>query len=267
MDFKRDYETYQIHAFWSRELGDLMEGFRSRKGRNYTGQHDLVLGFVNDTLFEGEGKFNREFRVRGKNYPDLKIPVEDAEKEFEIVELKLHTSELKYLRSELNQRDKIFSTSDHLYFSFLWRLGSKEEGKVILDRTCIYYLVIIKMAKQTLSIPINELISDIKMGTKDFAEEVKEKSGIDEEKEELLGVDNIFKVVDLERELKIKDLELEEKEKQLEKEKKLKEEERKLRKEEQKLRKEEQKLRKEEQKLRKEREKEIKRLKAQLKEK
>ncbi|MGV9205862.1 MAG: hypothetical protein ACOC44_17770, partial [Promethearchaeia archaeon] len=75
------------------------------------------------------------------------------------------------------------------------------------------------------------------MGTKHFAEKVKEKSGIDEEKEELLGVDNIFKVVDLERELKIKNIQLEE--------------ERKLRKEEQKLRKEEQKLRKEEQKLRK----------------
>ncbi|MGV9204289.1 MAG: hypothetical protein ACOC44_09780, partial [Promethearchaeia archaeon] len=67
-----------------------------------------------------------------------------------------------------------------------------------------------------------------------------------EEKEELLGVDNVFKVVDLERELKIRDIKLEEKEAELE---------------------EERKLRKEEQKLRKEREKEIERLKAQLKEK
>ena len=241
-----DCDTYQIHAFWSREIAELIEGFRSRKGRNYTGQHDLVLGFINDTLFGGKGEFNKKFRVRGKKYPDLKIPVEDSEKGFEIVELKLHTSELKYLRGELNKRDTIFSTSDHLYFGFLWRLGSKEEGKIILERPCIYYLVIIKMAKQTLTIPINELISDIKMGTKDFAEKVKEKSGIDEEKEELLGVDNIFKVVDLERELKIKDLQLEEKEKELEKERKLREEE---------------------QKLRKEREKEIERLKAQLKEK
>jgi len=239
-------DTYQIHAFWSREIAALMEGFRSHKGRNYAGQHDLVLDFVNDTLFEGKGKFNKEFRVKGRTYPDLKIPVEDSEKGFEIVELKLHTSELKYLRGELNKRDKIFSTSDHLYFSFLWRVGSKEKGKVILARTCIYYLVIIKLSKQTLTIPINELISDIKMGTKHFADEVKEKSGLDDEKEELLGVDNVFKVVDLERELKIRDIQLEE---------------------ERKLRKEEQKLRKEEQKLRKEREKEIERLKAQLKEK
>ena len=92
-------------------------------------------------------------------------------------------------------------------------MGSKEEGKVILDRTCIYYLVIIKISKSTLTIPINELISDIRMGTKHFAEELKEKSGIDGEKEELLGVDNIFKVVDLERELQIRDLKLEEKDK------------------------------------------------------
>ena len=243
MDFETDYGNYQIHAFWSIEIAELIEGFRSRKGRNYTRQHDLVLGFINDTLFGGKGEFNKEFRVKGKKYPDLKIPVEDAEKGFEIVELKLHTSELNYLRGELNKRDTIFSTSDHLYFGFLWRLGSKEKGKVILERPCIYYLVIIKMAKQTLSIPKNELLSDIKMGTKDFAEEVKEKSGIDEEKEELLGVDNIFKVVDLERELKIRDLQLEEKEKELE-------EERKRHKEEL-----------------KERDKEIEHLKAQLKEK
>jgi len=246
MDFETDYDTYQIHAFWSKEIADLMEGFRSHKGRNYAGQHDLVLDFVNNRLFEGKGEFNREFRVKGKTYPDLKIPVEGSEKGFEIVEFKLHTSELKYLRGELNKRDHIFSTSDHLFFSFLWRVGSKEEGKVILERTCIYYLVIIKLSKQTLTIPINELIGDIKMGTKHFTEELKEKSGIDEEKEELLGVDNIFKVVDLERELKIRDIKLEEKEKELEEERKLKEEER---------------------KLRKEREKEIEHLKAQLKEK
>jgi len=272
-----------------------MESFKSRKGRNYAGQHDLVLGFVNDTLFEGKGEFNREFRVKGKIYPDMKISVEDSEKGFEIVELKLRTSELKYLRGELNKRENIFSTSDHLYFSFLWRVGSKEEGKVILDRTCIYYLVIIKLSKTTLSIPINELISEIKMGTKHFAEEVKEKSGIDEEKEELLGVDNIFKVVDLERELKIRDIKLEEKDQVIEEkdqvieekdqvieeketeleverklkeeERKLKEEERRLKEEERRLKEEERRLKEEERRLRIEREKEIERLKAQLKDK
>lgn len=281
MDFEKDCDTYQIHAFWSREIAELMEGFKSHKGRDYAGQHDLVLGFVNDALFGGKGEFNREFRVKGNKYPDLKIPVEDAERGFEIVELKVHTSELKYLRGELNKREKIFSTSDRLYFGFLWRVGSKEEGKVILDRMCIYYLVIIKISKQTLTIPINELIGDIKMGTKHFAEELKEKSGIDEEKEELLGVDNIFKVVDLERELTIRDLKLEEKEKKIgekdqiieekdhlleEKEVEL-EEERKLRKVETKLLKEKDKQLNQKEKQLDQKDKEIERLKAQLKDK
>ena len=274
MDFETDYDTYQIHAFWSKEIADLMEDFRSHKGRDYAGQHDLVLGFVNDALFGGKGEFNREFRVKGGKYPDLKIPVAETEKGFEIVELKLHTSELKYLRGELNKRETIFSTSDRLYFGFLWRVGSKEEGKVILDRTCIYYLVIIKLLKSTLSIPINDLISDIKMGTKHFAEEVKEKSGIDGEKEELLGVDNIFKVVDLERELKIRDIKLEEKEVELEekdhlieeKESEL-EEERKLRKEKDKIIDQKDKQLDEKDKKLNEKDKEIERLKAQLKEK
>jgi len=276
-----DFTTYRIHAFWSKEIAEQMEGFRSRKGRNYTGQHDLVLGFINDTLFGGKGEFNKEFRMRGNNYPDLKIPLEETEKGFEIVELKLHTGELKYLRGELNKRDKIFSTSDHLYFGFLWRIGSKEEGKVILERTCIYYLVIIKISNSTLTIPISELISDIRMGTKDFAEELKEKSGIDDEKEELLGVDNIFKVVDLERELKIRDLKLEEKNQVIEakdllieekdlliEEKDLLIEEKDLLIEEKEVElEEERKLKEKERKLRLEREKEIERLKAQLKDK
>ncbi|MHA1149000.1 MAG: hypothetical protein ACTSR8_12250, partial [Promethearchaeota archaeon] len=156
--------------------------------------------------------------------------------------------------------DKIFSTSDHLYFVFLWRVGSKEEGKVILERTCIYYLVIIKISRSTLTIPISELISDIRMGTKDFAERLKEKSGIDEEEEELLGVDNIFKVVDLERELKIRDLKLEAKDQIIEeKDQIIEEKEAELE--------EERKLKEKERKLRLEREKEIERLKAQLKNK
>ena len=77
-------DTYQIHAFWSREIAALMEGFRSHKGRNYAGQHDLVLDFVNDTLFEGKGKFNKEFRVKGRTYPDLKHFVEELIEKSEV---------------------------------------------------------------------------------------------------------------------------------------------------------------------------------------
>lgn len=241
-----DYDSYQIHAFWSREISELVNLINTHPGKSYATQHDLVLKFINVTLFEGTGEFNQEFRVKGKKYPDLKIPVKDAERGFEIVELKVRTSQLKYLRSELNKREEIFSISDHLYFSFLLQVGSKGEGKTILDRTCIYYLVIIKIPKQTLSISIDELVEAIRMGTKDFIKELKEKSELDEEKEELLGVDNMIKVVDLERKLSENENLLKEKEAELE---------------------EERKLRIEKEKLLEEKDKEIERLKAQLEEK
>lgn len=123
---------------------------------------------------------------------------------------------------------------------------SKQEDKPILERTCIYYLVIIKIPKKTEVIPINELIGEIRMGTKDFTEKLKEKSGIDEEKEELLGVDNIIKAVDLERKITEKEYLLEEERKtRIEKEKQLKEKD----------------------KIIDEKDKEIERLKAQLKDK
>ena len=77
------------------------------------------------------------------------------------------------------------------------------------------------------------------MDTEDFVKKLAEESGIDGEREELLGVENIIKVVDLERKISVLEANLGEKEKQLEKERK----------------------------LRKEKEKEIERLKAQLQDK
>ena len=54
------------------------------------------------------------------------------------------------------------------------------------------------------------------MGTKDFTDKLAEKSGIDEEKEELLGVENMIKVVDLERKVRVLEVDLEEKDKEIE---------------------------------------------------
>ncbi len=53
------------------------------------------------------------------------------------------------------------------------------------------------------------------MGAEDFTKKVAEESGIDSEREELLGVDNIFKAVDLERRLEEKEDVIREKDKQL----------------------------------------------------
>ena len=211
MDLCNDYDNFQIHAFWSKDIMVLISKITSHHGKSYATQHDLVLHFINKTLFEGKGVFNKEFRVKGKKYPDLKIPIKETEKNFEIVELKVRTSQLKYLRAELKKREKVFSTSDHLYFSYLLQAGSKEEGKIIKDRACIYYLVIIKISKKTETIPINELVEAIRMGTDNFTKELAEKSGLDEEKEELLGVENMIKVVDLERKVSVLKAEHEEK--------------------------------------------------------
>jgi predicted RNase H-like nuclease (RuvC/YqgF family) len=54
------------------------------------------------------------------------------------------------------------------------------------------------------------------MGTKDFTKKLAEKSGIDGEKEELLGVENMIKVVDLKREVRALKGELKEKDKEIE---------------------------------------------------
>ncbi|MHA1491480.1 MAG: hypothetical protein ACTSRI_17735 [Promethearchaeota archaeon] len=216
MDLHTDYDNFQIHAFWSKEIMALIDEITTQPGKSYSTQHDIILRFVNDTLFQGRGEFNREFRKKGKTYPDLKIPVKETNKGFEVVELRVHTSQLKYLRGELRIREKTFSTSDRLYFTYLLQVGLKEEGKVLLDRACIYYLVIIKLLKKTRTIPINELAEEIRMGTKEFTEKLAEKSGIDGEKEELLGVENIIKVIDLERKLNVKIAELDQKDKEIE---------------------------------------------------
>ncbi|MHA1492370.1 MAG: hypothetical protein ACTSRI_22290 [Promethearchaeota archaeon] len=129
-------------------------------------------------------------------------------------------------------------------------MGSKEEGKVLKDKTCIYYLVIIKLSKKTRAIPINDLVAEIRMGTKDFTDKLAEKNGIDEEKEELLGVENMIKVVDLERKVRVLEVDLEEKEKEINAKDKEIDEEKKLHEE-----------------IVKKKDKEIERLKAQLKDK
>ncbi|KKL58225.1 hypothetical protein LCGC14_2227510, partial [marine sediment metagenome] len=137
--------------------------------------------------------------------------------------LRTHTSELKYLRRELNKREKTFAFSDYLYFAYFLRRVWKERNEILKAHDCIYYLVIISIPKKTEKIPINELVTTIKMGAEDFTKKVAEESGIDSESEELLGVDNIFKAVDLERRLEAKETIIKEKEQQLkEKEKEIK---------------------------------------------
>jgi uncharacterized protein (DUF3084 family) len=116
----------------------------------------------------------------------------------------------------------------------------KEKNEILKVHDCIYYLIIISIPKKSEKIPINELEAVIKMGAEDFTKKVAEESGIDSEREELLGVDNIFKAVDLERRLeekedviKVKEDVIKEKEKVIkEKEDVIKEKEKQLKKKE-----------------------------------
>ena len=223
MELFNDYGNFQIYGFWSKEVNTLIDKVNSHYSKSYATQHDMVLRFVNDTVFQGKGEFSKEFRKKGKNYPDLKISGKKTEKEIEIVELRMHTSQLKYLRRELNKREQTFSNSDFLYFTYFLQVGLKEAGKGLIDRTCIYYVVIIILSRKSLLIPIDELMAEIQMGTKDFTKKLAEKSGIDGEKEELLGVENMIKVVDLKREvhalkgeLKVNKKTIEEKDKEIE---------------------------------------------------
>lgn len=213
MELSNDYGKFQIHAFWSEKVSGLVYEITSHHSKSYATQHGIILKFVNDNIFQGKGEFNKEFRKKGKTYPDLKISASKNDKGFEIVELRVHTSQLKYLRNELKKREKTFLNSDHLYFTYFLQLGLKEKGKVLKDKTCIYYLVIIKLSSKTQTIPINDLVAELKMGTEDFTKKLAKKSGIEEEKEELLGVENMIKVVDLERKVKELKEDIEEKDK------------------------------------------------------
>ncbi|MHA1147004.1 MAG: hypothetical protein ACTSR8_02040 [Promethearchaeota archaeon] len=100
MEFVKKYDNFQLHAFWSQKVTTLVKEITSHHAKSYATQHDIILRFVNHNIFQGEGEFNKEFRKKGKTYPDLKIPVEESEKGFEVAELRVHTSELKYLRDE-----------------------------------------------------------------------------------------------------------------------------------------------------------------------
>ena len=226
MKLFHDYKTISFHAFWSRDTSKVINEVLNKKSKSYATHHDIFLRFINDKLFKGQGVLNKEFRREGKKYPDLLIPSKTEGKEYEIVELRTHTSELKYLRRELNKREKIFAFSDYLYFAYFLRRVWKEKNEILKAHDCIYYLVIISIPKTTEKIPINELEAVIKMGAEDFTKKVAEESGIDSVKEELLGVENMFKTVDLERRLEEKKDLIKEKESLIkEKDKRLKEKE------------------------------------------
>ncbi|MHA1758243.1 MAG: hypothetical protein ACTSVV_15840, partial [Promethearchaeota archaeon] len=275
---------FQIHALWSKEVMDLVDEILEQPAKSYATQHDIILRFINKYLHDDMGEFSREYRVKGGVYPDLKIPSDRAEQEYLIIEFKVRTSMLKYLKLDLKKRDIIFSHSDCLYFSFFLIVSSKSDEKILLERACIYYLVILKIYKSAKNLPLDALYEAISMGTEEFIEDLVKESELDDD-EELLGVKNMIKVADLERRykkalaekekilkekdeiLKEKDEILKEKDEILkEKDEMLKEKDEMLKEKEEELQRERQ-LREQKERLLKEKEKEVQRLKKLLEEK
>nr|MDO8118870.1 hypothetical protein [Candidatus Sigynarchaeota archaeon] len=205
-----------FHAFWSKDVNRLIDAFMQTPGKAHATHHELGLDFINDQLFGGGGIKNSDYRQRGKVYPDLIVPSSTPGKEHEVVEFKLHTSEFRYLRHEVNALDETFQKSDYLHYSYLLQRAWRDKSKALKTRGCIYYLVVVVLPRSTMGIPTNELMVEIRMGAEDLTKKLAEKSGIDADDEELLGVDNIIKVVELERILEQKDQQLEQKDQQLE---------------------------------------------------
>ena len=117
MKHSYEYNGINFIAVWSKEVNNLINNITGIKAKSFATHHNIILAFINDYFFEGKGNLTKDFKQRGKIYPDLKVPIESKEKSHKIIELKTHTSELKYLRSELKERDKIFASSDYFYYS------------------------------------------------------------------------------------------------------------------------------------------------------
>jgi len=62
-------------------------------------------------------------------------------------------------------------------------------------------LIVIIFPKKVKSIELKELLTEVKTEAIKFTKEVAEISGVDRKKEELIGVENMIKVEDLERQI------------------------------------------------------------------
>jgi len=235
MIFEFKYQHYEFKAFWSKDVNSLIKELKALYAKSYTSQHDSALKFVNERLFEGKGEFIAGQRKKGELYSDLKVPIEVGTEHITL-EYKLCTSQLKYLRREIADIEDIFSRNDYFYFSFFLQRVWKNKTKILKVHDCMYYLVAIILSKKVRAIDLKELIDNIKQDAKDFTKKLAQESNVDLEEEELIGVDNIIKVVDLERENQEKDRKIKEKDDALkEKDDALKEKEKIIKKQEQEI--------------------------------
>ena len=214
--FGRGYQDYDMIAFWSREITQLIELIIQDKGRAFATHHDRGLECLNTLLFQKVGEFNHDYRVAGRQYHDLMIPIKHPRHSKIIIEYKLRSSGLKYLKDELSGREKVFSHSDWLFFSFFLQKEFKEKDKSFKMDGCIYYLVVVLFPKRIVNSDLRHLVKTVKMDSDNFIKELTQASKVDAEREELRPIENIITVVELKKRLEAQGKQLEQKDKQLE---------------------------------------------------
>jgi len=135
MIFRFKYQNCEFKAFWSKEINNLVKDLKVLYAKSYTSQHDTTLQFVNKRLFEGKGEIIEGHHKKGESYSDLKVPIKRSKKSI-IIEYKLCTSQLKYLRRELTNAKDIFFRNDYLYFSFFLQRVWKDKTKILKVHDC-----------------------------------------------------------------------------------------------------------------------------------
>ena len=224
------YENYDFIGFWSKRITQLIGLLIKEKGRAFATHHDRALECLNEILFNNLGIFNKEYRVRGQKYPDLKLEINSLTKSRVSVEYTLHSSGIKFLKQELKRRIGLFLLNDWFYFSFFLQREPKDKSKSLKVDSCIYYLVVICFSrKKVQEKDLNDLVSRLRMEHDDFVEKLAQESGVDLDEDDLIPVENIITVVELKRQIEVKNKALEEKDKALEeKDKIIKEQEKEI---------------------------------------
>ena len=201
MQTSKKYKFSQFVGFWCNKVLELVNNLKLVRVKSKVSQHDIALSFINKELFEGNGIYDNRFRKKGEKYFDLKVPSKNKNKDYDIIEFKLFTEELKNIRQVLKNREEIFQFNDYLYFSYFLRLKFKNKSKLLKTHHCIYYLVVIIFDNKIVGVNMKELVNEIKENANDFKEHLIDESELYRETCELMGVDNIIRVDDLEREL------------------------------------------------------------------
>ena len=210
------YAPHAFVAFWSDPVNRLITVIEKVKARSFATHHDIGSRFLNLFAFKANGKLIKGQRTAGTSWSDMELPINRAGKFNVRIEFTLHSSGIKYLYREFNRRKDLFLKSDWFCYSYFLNRARKDEMKTLKENICIYYLVVVFVPKKAGTMDLKKLARIIAMDSNDFKDKLARKSGVDLEEEDLLPVDNIIKVVDLEKRMEAKEKIIEEQKKVIE---------------------------------------------------